>query len=51
MRAFFCRSRAYLADPDFSDVPVAGLTAACYAKEVRSISIRESILEHKREGW
>ncbi len=33
MRRVFADRAAYLADPDFSDVPVAGLTAACYAKE------------------
>lgn len=33
MRRVFADRAAYLADPDFSDVPAAGLTAACYAKE------------------
>jgi gamma-glutamyltranspeptidase/glutathione hydrolase len=33
MRRVFADRAAYLADPDFSDVPVAGLTAACYAQE------------------
>jgi gamma-glutamyltranspeptidase/glutathione hydrolase len=33
MRRVFADRAAYLADPDFSDVPVAGLTAECYAKE------------------
>jgi gamma-glutamyltranspeptidase/glutathione hydrolase len=33
MRRVFADRAAYLADPDFSDLPVAGLTAACYAKE------------------
>jgi gamma-glutamyltranspeptidase/glutathione hydrolase len=33
MRRVFSDRAAYLADPDFSDVPVAGLTAACYARE------------------
>jgi gamma-glutamyltranspeptidase / glutathione hydrolase len=33
MRRVFADRAAYLADPDFSDVPVAGLTAPCYAKE------------------
>jgi gamma-glutamyltranspeptidase/glutathione hydrolase len=33
MRRIFADRAAYLADPDFSDVPVRGLTAACYAKE------------------
>src|SRR6266850_1328903 len=33
MWRIFADRAAYLADPDFSDVPVAGLTAPCYAKE------------------
>jgi gamma-glutamyltranspeptidase / glutathione hydrolase len=33
MRRVFADRAAYLADPDFSDVPVTGLTAVCYAKE------------------
>jgi gamma-glutamyltranspeptidase/glutathione hydrolase len=33
MRRIFADRAAYLADPDFSDVPVAALTAACYAKD------------------
>jgi len=33
MRRIFADRAAYLADPDFSDVPVSGLTAPCYAKE------------------
>ena len=33
MRRVFADRAAYLADPDFSNVPVAGLTDACYAKE------------------
>jgi len=33
MRRIFADRAAYLADPDFSDVPVAGLTGECYAKE------------------
>src|SRR5216683_1045520 len=36
MRRVFADRAAYLADPDYSDVPVAGLTAACYAKERES---------------
>jgi gamma-glutamyltranspeptidase / glutathione hydrolase len=36
MRRVFADRAAYLADPDFSDVPVAGLTTACYAKERES---------------
>lgn len=33
MRRVFADRAAYLADPDYSKVPVAGLTDACYAKE------------------
>jgi gamma-glutamyltranspeptidase/glutathione hydrolase len=34
MRRVFADRAAYLADPDYSKVPVAGLTATCYAKEL-----------------
>ena len=34
MRRVFADRAAYLADPDYSDVPVAGLTASCYGKEL-----------------
>jgi len=34
MRRVFADRAAYLADPDYSSVPVAGLTALCYAKEL-----------------
>ncbi len=34
MRRVFADRAAYLADPDFSDVPVAGLTSPCYAREL-----------------
>src|SRR5260370_2316563 len=34
MRRVFADPAAYLADPDYSNVPVAGLTDPCYAKEV-----------------
>jgi len=34
MRRVFADRAAYLADPDFAQVPVAGLTDACYAKEL-----------------
>jgi gamma-glutamyltranspeptidase / glutathione hydrolase len=34
MRRVFADRAAYLADPDFSDVPVAGLISPCYAKEL-----------------
>ena len=33
MQRVFADRAAYLADPDYSDVPVAGLTSKCYAKE------------------
>jgi gamma-glutamyltranspeptidase/glutathione hydrolase len=33
MRRVFADRAAYLADPDYSKVPVTGLTAPCYAKE------------------
>ncbi len=34
MRRVFADRAAYLADPDFSNVPVAGLIDPCYAKEL-----------------
>jgi gamma-glutamyltranspeptidase / glutathione hydrolase len=34
MRRIFADRAAYLADPDFSNVPVAGLTSPCYANEL-----------------
>src|ERR1700686_3285821 len=34
MRRVFADRAAYLADPDYSDVPVAGLISDCYAKEL-----------------
>lgn len=36
MRRVFADRAAYLADPDFSKVPVAGLTSECYAKELEA---------------
>jgi gamma-glutamyltranspeptidase / glutathione hydrolase len=36
MRRVFADRAAYLADPDYSTVPVAGLTAPCYAKELQA---------------
>ena len=33
MRRVFADRAAYLADPDYADVPVQGLTSPCYAKE------------------
>ena len=37
MRRIFADRAAYLADPDYSNVPVAGLTDPCYAKELASM--------------
>jgi gamma-glutamyltranspeptidase/glutathione hydrolase len=34
MRRMFADRAAYLADPDFSNVPVAGLTSPCYANDL-----------------
>jgi gamma-glutamyltranspeptidase/glutathione hydrolase len=34
MRRVFADRAAYLADPDYSDVPVAGLISECYGKEL-----------------
>lgn len=36
MRRVFADRAAYLADPDFANVPVAGLTADCYARILAS---------------
>ncbi len=36
MRRVFADRAAYLADPDFSNVPVAGLTSPCYARELEA---------------
>jgi gamma-glutamyltranspeptidase/glutathione hydrolase len=36
MRRVFADRAAYLADPDFSSVPVDGLTSDCYAKELEA---------------
>jgi gamma-glutamyltranspeptidase / glutathione hydrolase len=36
MRRVFADRAAYLADPDYSNVPVAGLTSDCYAKELEA---------------
>jgi gamma-glutamyltranspeptidase / glutathione hydrolase len=36
MRRVFADRAAYLADPDYSNVPVAGLTDPCYAKELET---------------
>jgi gamma-glutamyltranspeptidase / glutathione hydrolase len=43
MRRVFADRAAYLADPDYSNVPVAGLTAPCYARELaESIDARKA---------
>ena len=34
MRRIFADRAAYLADPDYANVPVAGLTSPCYAEEL-----------------
>jgi gamma-glutamyltranspeptidase / glutathione hydrolase len=34
LRRVFADRAAYLADPDFADIPVAGLTSPCYAKDL-----------------
>src|SRR6202790_5928 len=34
MRRVFADRAAYLADPDYSDIPVAGLTSECYGQEL-----------------
>jgi gamma-glutamyltranspeptidase / glutathione hydrolase len=52
MRRAFADRAAYLADPDFSNVPVAGLTSPCYAKElVATIDpVRASTSQEIRAG-
>jgi gamma-glutamyltranspeptidase / glutathione hydrolase len=52
MRRAFADRAAYLADPDFSNVPVAGLTSPCYAKElVATINpVRASTSQEIRAG-
>ena len=41
MRRIFADRAAYLADPDFANVPVAGLTDPCYAKEIAATIDRQ----------
>lgn len=36
MRRAFADRAAYLADPDYANIPVAGLTSPCYAKELEA---------------
>lgn len=42
MRRAFADRSAYLADPDYADIPVAGLTSSCYAQE------REATIDPKQ---
>jgi len=46
----FRRSRGLSCDPDFSDVPVAGLTDPCYAKDSKRPSIAARVIQQDREG-
>jgi gamma-glutamyltranspeptidase/glutathione hydrolase len=52
MRRVFADRAAYLADPDFAKVPVAGLTDSCYAKELAATidSQRASSSKEVRAG-
>jgi gamma-glutamyltranspeptidase / glutathione hydrolase len=48
MRRVFADRAAYLADPDYSNVPVAGLTSPCYAEElVATINPRRASLSQE----
>ena len=48
MRRMFADRAAYLADPDFSNVPVSGLTSPCYAKDlVATIDPAARHLQHE----
>jgi len=52
MRRVFADRAAYLADPDFAKVPVAGLTDPCYAKELAGTidALRASSSKEVRAG-
>lgn len=52
MRRMFADRAAYLADPDFSSVPVAGLTSPCYAQELAATidPVRASSSKEVRAG-
>jgi gamma-glutamyltranspeptidase / glutathione hydrolase len=52
MRRVFADRAAYLADPDFANVPVAGLTSTCYAKDLVSTidPVRASTSKEVRAG-
>jgi gamma-glutamyltranspeptidase/glutathione hydrolase len=48
MRRVFADRAAYLADPDYSNVPVAGLTSPCYSKE-RAATINSAKASSSKE--
>ena len=52
MRRIFADRAAYLADPDFANVPVSGLTSTCYAKDLVSTidPVRASTSKEVRAG-
>jgi gamma-glutamyltranspeptidase / glutathione hydrolase len=52
MRRMFADRAAYLADPDFAKVPVAGLTSSCYAEDLVSTidPVRASASNQVRAG-
>jgi gamma-glutamyltranspeptidase/glutathione hydrolase len=52
MRRVFADRAAYLADPDYSTVPVAGLTSPCYAQELATTidPLRASSSQEVRAG-
>jgi gamma-glutamyltranspeptidase / glutathione hydrolase len=52
MRRIFADRAAYLADPDYSNVPVAGLTSPCYAQELLATihPLRASSSEEVKAG-
>jgi len=51
MRRVFADRAAYLADPDYSNVPVAGLTDPCYAKEVfATVDSAARVIEQSHQG-
>jgi len=52
MRRIFADRAAYLADPDYANVPVAGLTSPCYAQELLATinPVRASTSSEVRAG-
>jgi len=52
MRRMFADRAAYLGDPDYSSVPVAGLTSPCYAKDLLATidPVRASTSKEIRAG-